>query len=185
MRMNYKSTQQVFIMLFAMLLVVGCGSKSLEVNLIPQPLDLKINSGNFTVGKNTKVIVDSNNPKVKDVANYFAEQFNNVSGYSIKVVSSSEKNDVNNSIRFTDINLDTSLGDEGYKLISDENKIILTGTPSGLFYGVQTLFQLLPKEIFRAAGVLNLRVKNLKRLKLTDLLICPKKKQKERGQPRF
>ena len=156
MIVSNKNIKQMVVVLFTLSLIAGCGNKSAVISLIPEPLDLKINSGNFTVGKNTKVIVDSNNPKVKDVANYFAEQFNNVSGYSIKVVSSSEKNNVNNSIRFTDINLDTSLGDEGYKLISDEDKIILTGTPSGLFYGVQTLFQLLPFEIYNSNRTTNI-----------------------------
>lgn len=151
-----KNMLQFVIILFAVFYITGCENEPSNVSIIPEPLELKINNGNFTVDEKTKVIVDSNNPKVKDVANYFTEQFNNASGYSIEIVSSSEKNDVNNSITFTDKKFDASLGDEGYKLISDEDKVVLTGTPSGLFYGVQTLFQILPVEIYNPNKISNI-----------------------------
>ncbi len=156
MTISSKSAHQIFIILFSMLLIVGCGNKRAEVDLIPQPLELKVNSGSFTIGENTEIIVNSDNPKVVEVAKYFVEQFNRASGYSFGILVSSEKSNVKNSITFTDKNIDTSLGDEGYKLISDENKIILTGKPPGLFYGVQTLFQLLPEKIFSSETVTNI-----------------------------
>ena len=155
MTINFKYASQIFSIFFAILLIVGCGNKIADVNLIPQPLEIKVSSGNFTIGENTEIIVDSENPKAKEVANYFVEQFNTVSGYSLKVVDSSEENDTKNSITFASNNLTPSLGDEGYKLISDENDITITGTPQGLFYGVQTLFQLFPKEIFSSETVAN------------------------------
>ena len=153
---KYKNPLRVFVFLVAILFATGCGNKRAEVNLIPQPIELKVNSGSFTIGESTEIIVDSNNPKVINVAKYFVEQFNRASGYSIGILVSSEKSNVKNSITFTDKNLDASLGDEGYKLISDEDEIILTGTLHGLFYGVQTLFQLLPKEIFSKNIVTNI-----------------------------
>jgi len=52
--------------------------------------------------------------------------------------------------------LDPSLGDEGYTLISDEDEVILTGTLHGLFYGVQTLSQLLPVEIYSLKTLANM-----------------------------
>jgi len=147
---KYKNPLRVFVFLVAILFATGCGNKRAEVNLIPQPIELKVNSGSFTIGESTEIIVDSNNPKVINVAKYFVEQFNRASGYSFGILVPSEKRNVKNSITFTDKNLDASLSDEGYKLISDEDKIVVTGTPNGLFYGVQTLFQLLPVEIYNS-----------------------------------
>ena len=148
MTIKFRDTLHLLIFLLALLIIAACGERSSDVSVIPEPLELKVNNGNFTIGENTEIIVDSNDPKVKEVADYFAEQLNFVSGHSVKITNPSEKNEIKNSIIFTDNNLDSSLGDEGYSLISNRNKIILTGTPHGLFYGVQTLFQLLPKEIF-------------------------------------
>jgi len=159
MIIKLKNTLQIFIVLFTMLQIAGCGNKNADVNLIPEPLELIVNSGSFTIGENTVIIVDTDNPKVKEVANYFVEQFNRASGYSIRILVSSEKSNVKNSIIFTDKNLDASLGDEGYKLISDEDEIILTGTLHGLFYGVQTLFQLLPVESYNSKTTANINWK--------------------------
>jgi len=155
MKIKFRRTMQLLIVLLAILLTIGCGKKKSDVSIIPEPQALEVNSGHFEINKETKIVVDSNNPKVKDVADYFAEQLNSVIGYSVKVTTLSEKNSSKNLITFTDKNLDSSLGDEGYSLTSNEDEIILTGTPHGLFYGVQTLFQLLPKEIFSKKTVAN------------------------------
>jgi hexosaminidase len=49
---------------------------------------------------------------------------------------------------------DTSLGKEGYHLlVSTKGVVIRANEPAGLFYGVQTLVQLLPKEIESAEVV--------------------------------
>ena len=49
--------------------------------------------------------------------------------------------------------LDDSLGSEGYRLIVDQDGVSLTGgSPAGVFYGVQTLRQLLPPASIGAPG---------------------------------
>ncbi|MCK5456984.1 MAG: beta-N-acetylhexosaminidase, partial [Melioribacteraceae bacterium] len=156
MKTKFRSTLQLLIPLLALLFIVGCGQKSSDLSIIPEPKELEVNSGHFEINKETKIVVDSNDPKVKGVADYFVEQLNSVSGYSIKITTLLEKNSSKNLITFTDKNLDSSLGDEGYSLTSNEDEIIVTGTPHGLFYGVQTLFQLLPKEIFSNKNVANI-----------------------------
>ena len=43
---------------------------------------------------------------------------------------------------------DQKLGTEGYTLVSSSKGVVISANkPAGLFYGMQTLFQLLPKEI--------------------------------------
>ena len=65
--------------------------------------------------------------------------------------------EIPNSIRLT-LKNDTSLGNEGYKLDVTSHEIYLSANkPAGLFYGMQTLFQLLPKEIEAKQFVKNIK----------------------------
>ena len=59
------------------------------------------------------------------------------------------------SIRFKlNANSDATLGNEGYQLTSDAKGVQITANkPVGLFYGIQTLLQLMPKEIESAKAV--------------------------------
>ena len=90
-----------------------------DVHIIPEPLELKVTEGNFNFNEQTVVIVNSNNKEVKQVANYFVEQFNIASGSSLKISVSSENSSASNSIIFTDKNVDETLGNEGYSLQSN------------------------------------------------------------------
>jgi len=155
MTTKFRNTLQLLIILLALLFIVGCGKTSSDVSIIPEPYELEVSSGYFTITERTQIFVDSDNPRVREVAKYFVDQFSSVSGYSVEINNSSGSDNSKNKIIFTDRNLDSSLGDEGYSLKSSGDKIILTGTPHGLFYGVQTLFQLLPKEIFSTNTVAN------------------------------
>ncbi|MEN8193835.1 MAG: family 20 glycosylhydrolase, partial [Bacteroidota bacterium] len=154
MKLHYKDILKHLIILFVLFLIIGCGRKESNLSIIPEPLEVEVKGDQFIFTENTKVLIDSDNPRVNDVVNYFVNQFNSVSGHSIKIINSSEKK--NNLIIFTDKNLETSLGSEGYILESDKDKIVVSGTPHGLFYGVQTLFQLLPKEIYGNKKVENI-----------------------------
>lgn len=159
MKPKLRSTAKVFTALLTILISAGCGNKDIQVrsgiSIIPQPQELKVESGNFKLDEHTQIIVDSDNQKVTDIADYFVEQLNMASGYSL-VVSSSPESGATNSIEFTDMDLDSSLGEEGYTLTSNKKSIIITGTPHGLFYAVQTLFQLLPNEIYSDKQVENM-----------------------------
>ena len=155
-KIKNKIRKTPILLLLLLMLIVGCSEQVEKVSIIPAPLELKVNSGNFIIDENTKIIIDSKKPEVKKVAKYFAMQLNGASGYAIKVISSSEKNGLKNSIMFIDKNIDRLLGYEGYTLKSDKENITLTGSPTGLFYAVQTLFQLLPNEIYSSENIVNM-----------------------------
>ena len=68
------------------------------------------------------------------------EKLNPATGYTLPV---QEKGDI--QLALVD---DSELGDEGYRLAVEINKIRLEAArPAGIFYGVQTLLQMLPKEV--------------------------------------
>ena len=116
-----------------------------KINLIPIPYKMEVYETSFIIDENTFILIDGTDTELKNIAAYFANQLNLASGLSIPILSSGE---YKNAIIFSDKNINESLGFEGYELQTSESFVKATGTPHGLFYAVQTLFQLLPEEIY-------------------------------------
>ncbi len=112
--------------------------------LVPQPVSVTSGSGNFVINNKTGIELLSSDPAAKRVAEFLSKKLSVATGYPAKISVNKEST---NSIKLSLIK-DASLGNEGYKLNATPNEIIISANkPAGLFYGVQTLFQLLPKEI--------------------------------------
>ena len=158
--MKLKSTLKLSLSILLILILNACNIEGEKLHsgpsLIPQVQESEIGNGHFRIDRNTKIVIDSDDQKVRDVANYYVEQFNTASGYSLSLSAPERNKAVRNSIVFTDKNLEQSLGDEGYTLTSNTSHIVMTGTAHGLFYAVQTLFQLLPEEIFSSKTLENI-----------------------------
>ncbi len=127
-----------------------------KIGVIPEPTSVEIGYDAFKFNERTEILVASQDPKVKDIAEYFAEQLRIVGGFPLRVNEISENREINNAVLFTDKNTDSFLSEEGYSLKCDQNGIIISGTPRGLFYGVQTLFQLLPPYVYGDKPVANI-----------------------------
>jgi hexosaminidase len=115
-----------------------------NVSLIPAPVQIQTGSGNFQITKNTVIGIPAKQLEVFKIASYLIDQVKPATGYTLKVVESG-----NAEIKLMlNAKPDARLGKEGYALHSTSNTVeIQANSPAGLFYGVQTLIQLLPKEI--------------------------------------
>ena len=79
-----------------------------------------------------------------------AERMRLATGYAIKIKSGNTKV-VAGDILLTTNGADASLGAEGYELSVTTNGVVIRATTAaGVFYGAQSLLQLLPPEIFSA-----------------------------------
>lgn len=128
-------------------LVLSCSNKYQEVlnsendyQIIPKPKELTITKGRFLLSSNTIII---NSANLNQEAKYLADMLNSISGIKITLKSSGSKN---TNIK---LKIDNSIkNNEGYKLSIKYNAIVISGkTNIGVFYGIQTLRQLLPAEI--------------------------------------
>ncbi len=155
MKIKYILFKQLVVFFSTAMIIMGTNINMSKVSIIPKPKEIKIHNGQFKINESTKIIIESDNPKVESVAEYFTKQFNSASGFSLRIYKAGKKDGAQNVIVFSDKNLDSSLGDEGYFLTSNTEKITLNGTAHGLFYGVQTLFQLLPVEVYSSKKVAN------------------------------
>ena len=117
--------------------------------IIPQPVDMKVNEGVFAITPRTTV---SARGQAAAEAQQLIEALAPPMGFRLTLVASGGPDD---AIALSlDEALKGRLGDEGYTLKVTAGWIDLrAGGPAGLFYGIQTLRQLLRPDIYRNAPV--------------------------------
>ncbi|MBC7744862.1 MAG: family 20 glycosylhydrolase [Flavobacterium sp.] len=115
------------------------------VAIIPEPVSIMMNEGKFTLPKNV-VIQSSKHPELESALNFMTTRFETAAGRKVTVVNSATPGV---SIRLMlNSEVDTGIATEGYRLLVTTDHItIRANKPAGIFYGVQTLMQLFPKEI--------------------------------------
>ncbi len=136
-----------FFALLNLLLLISCtknNDKIEPVSIIPKPVKLEQFPGHFTLNSRTSLQFPDDSA-VAEVAGYFTDAIKVPTGFKLNAEGKSG----NESRIIFQIDNKAELGKEGYKLEVTKNKIILSAEQSsGFFYGIQTLMQLLPPEIF-------------------------------------
>jgi hexosaminidase len=112
-----------------------------NMGIIPAPVSIKKNTGAFILSRETSIVADSpDNKAVLFLADYL---------HSKKMLNIHPKansgNTIINSIVLTSAGTD-GLPAEGYRLTITPERITIAGKGAGLFYGIQTLIQLIPAE---------------------------------------
>ncbi len=116
-----------------------------QISVIPKPVKVIIREGNFTLTAQTKIESD---PKLKDVAEYFNNLISPATGFYLVISDLTTGLTKSNTI-YLELNGElVNLGEEGYSLKINPERVLLSApTPAGIFYGIQTIRQLLPIEI--------------------------------------
>ena len=138
-------------LLIVVMILFSCKSHTpkdlAKENIIPKPTKLVATGSSFELTDKTTIYVEDDDMLIRPIGNYLADLIKPATGFKIEVkgVKQSEfKKGI--CLGLTENNVD--LGEEGYKLSIDENKIVLEAyQPAGLFRGVQTIRQLLPARI--------------------------------------
>ncbi len=114
------------------------------ISLIPKPVRLIKSSEEFTLNEQTKIITAAG---TMNEAEYLAEILRVSTGYPFPISTDFSSQDNAIILTISDA-LDASFGIEGYTLKSKaQNVVIEAKEPKGLFWGIQTLRQLLPPQI--------------------------------------
>jgi hexosaminidase len=118
-----------------------------QVNIIPAPLSLDVKKGNFLLDPNIAIVIGGSYNEVVSVGTLLSGRIQQATGYNIKIVRQAAKTSKAIFLTVNSTN-DASMGTEGYTMSVEPAKItIRANKPAGLFYGVQSLMQLLPPEI--------------------------------------
>lgn len=134
------------LLIFAFFLAGMAGNPA--VSLIPKPVKMKMRSGNFLINDRTALLFTAGDQEAMNTARLFAGQLQ-MAGGPVMTALGVSKNYRNIAGIIFSIKKDGRIPAEGYVLtVSKKNIIIEGGSGAGLFYGMQTLLQLLPPEIF-------------------------------------
>jgi len=115
-------------------------------DIVPRPAHLQREGGEFMLTSSTRIVATGAAlPEASTLRDYLRP----ATGFDLPVGA----RDGGNAIRLR-LDRAAATGKEGYRLVSDAHGVTISAAqPAGLFYGVQTLRQLLPLDIYRQAKV--------------------------------
>ncbi len=152
MRLSSRSfTAAIFLLAFLLALITPVsgqkGGGEPAVPIIPKPEKLERRPGFFELGPQTKIVIDSKDEAVLAVAEELAARLKRAGGFPAELVKAAEK-ETKNAIWLRTKGSLSRLGQEGYILSVAKNKVTIEApAPAGVFYGVQSFYQLLPAAI--------------------------------------
>lgn len=148
------------------LLWIACGSGMLsaqEVALVPQPSHLNVTNESFEFGKQVKAKVALyQGDSINIVFDSFKDDFRKATG--IKIAST--RNEAKATIL---LNLNKELAADAYKLnVSKEQIRIEAARPVGFFYALQTLKQLMPRNVMAGVGMIERKAWSIPTVEIED-----------------
>lgn len=125
-------------------LFAGYAAQDTPLNITPAPQEMTVKSGTFALTPQTSLVVGrTQRADLQKVAAYFQAKINRATGYDLAI-----KNSGNHNCISLQIDRSLKLGDEGYRLSVTPKRVqVKARTPQGLFYGMQSVMQLLPPQI--------------------------------------
>ncbi|MEI6575631.1 MAG: glycoside hydrolase family 20 protein [Bacteroidota bacterium] len=144
-----RSTFQLLLFISILLSSVFVFGRNKTLNIIPQPTEQKALRGSFPLNNSTSIIIQGSNKELHDLAVFFSEKIKLAGGPALQIINEkSETKKIRNAIYFSLTGADPALGKEGYELEVTKKGILLKANAgNGIFYGIQSLFQLMPPEV--------------------------------------
>jgi len=126
------------ILLIALLLNTLFAAAQNTLNLVPMPAEVKMDNGSFQLNRNTRIVLEGSG--LEKTASLLNEYINASLGYSLKVVNQySDPNSI--SLNYERLDKDIP---GAYNLVIDKKGVYIAGdNAAGVFYGIQTLLQLI------------------------------------------
>jgi hexosaminidase len=157
------------IIAFLLLATTAWGQNAYTI--IPQPDSLIAKAGTFVINSETRVILQTNDAQTAAIAKLLTNQialttgmklFTEVSLPKLPKIDPKTKKEIpipplTNAIVF--VRPTIVLPEENYELVVEPNLVTITGSASkGFFYALQTIFQLLPTDVYSSNRVNNLQL---------------------------
>jgi len=140
-----------FVSIVSVLLLVvavwSCRNETPDVRIIPEPAKMTIEPAMVKFPANETIYVSSKDSSLVAVAKYLCDKVN------IGAIHMGDPNP-GKCIYLELSKLESSTNPEAYTLTTSKKGIVIHGNSArGVFYGIQTLLQLLPPEVYGTAGL--------------------------------
>lgn len=124
----------------------GIAAEAASPALIPQPVKMERLEGAFQIKPGTRILSDAAS---RATSEQLATRLRRVTGYKLELGAISGRNATKGDIVLTTRDAKAGLGSEGYELVATEVSLLIRASEqAGMFYGMQTLLQLLPPQVF-------------------------------------
>ncbi|MHC4739443.1 MAG: family 20 glycosylhydrolase, partial [Planctomycetota bacterium] len=151
--MKAVSTIGFFILLIFLIIPTSLieGKTSEAISVIPQPVKAELKEGTFVLTPETLIVVTEGSGGIGE---YLAELLAAATAFKLEVKKISQAKGEANCIVLQIAPEDGNPSSEGYRLSVDKDGVVISArAQAGIFYGIQSLRQLLPVEIERGSKV--------------------------------
>ena len=146
--MNKKAILIILLLVIAGRIFATDNPVKTQISIVPKPAKIKPGIGDFVVNDHTTLMFTAGSEEAMQTARLFAGYFELSGGPVLTALGIGKAHGNQTGIIFN-INTNGKIPAEGYELKVTKKTIILEGgSGAGLFYGMQTLVQLLPPELF-------------------------------------
>lgn len=122
-----------------------------EIAIVPMPVVITPETGEFLLRADTRIVI--NDKETESVANYFSNLANRSTGFNLAISQDEVTTNAINLLKVDAKELGTD-NKEAYRLSVNADQVKIEAlTNAGLFYGLQSLRQLLPAEFDATAPV--------------------------------
>ena len=130
--------------LFMLSLPLFAKAQKIDFNFIPQPQEVKLKDGKFTINDKTIIYYDN-----AFNGEYLKNLIDKATGYSIRCKEAKKADKLCCNYIYIDTDNSYNIPQEGYKLeVTPKGVIIKASSQKGSFYAIQTLLQMLPTTIY-------------------------------------
>ena len=144
-RIYLTSALGVLVALFGFSPSTHAAEETNVLSIVPNPVSVERQKGEFELDTETRILLDSDDAEMKDIAGCLRDVLKAQAGILIAISPDPSFKPESNSFWLTTKASDPALGPEGYSLeIAMDSVVLRAPKHAGLFYGVQTLRQLIP-----------------------------------------
>jgi N-acetyl-beta-hexosaminidase len=144
---KYSSVRLIILFVFTGItpLLLNAATSKVQLSVVPSLREWSPGEGSFHLTKESRIILEKNyEAKLSETANTFREDLMAISGLDLKMAIAPVAK--SGDVVLTLNNKDKKIGAEGYLLEIGEAVAIRANTSRGIFYGIQTILQLLKQS---------------------------------------
>ncbi len=125
----------------AYVFIISLSADAQELKIIPQPVEIKMGTGSFTIKNNLQIVYDASS---KNSAVFFSDYLTRFYKITCVLTESDARKREANAVFLKTGSVEIK---ESYQLDIKANNIAIMGDNAGIFRGIQTLIQLLPVPV--------------------------------------